>query len=124
MQALAEEPDFEETTLQTAVDLLNASHAYAAADSLAAVLQSISKTPGRLKKKARKGDAAAAAGVADMEGMEGAAAAGKDPEIGALVAQWTAGERILIHLLASFCVASIARLNNWPVNLHACRVVA
>jgi hypothetical protein len=38
MQALSKESDFDPKLLQTAVDLLNSQHAYAAADSLAAVL--------------------------------------------------------------------------------------
>jgi hypothetical protein len=38
LQALTEESEFDPKLLQTAVDLLNASHAYAAADSLAALL--------------------------------------------------------------------------------------
>jgi hypothetical protein len=38
LQALTKESDFDPKLLQTAVDLLNSQHAYAAADSLAAVL--------------------------------------------------------------------------------------
>lgn len=73
-QALSEEPDYEDSLLQTAIDLLNKQHAYAAADSLSAVLASISNTRARQAKKQRTG--AFAPGEGGPAGSSDAAAGG------------------------------------------------
>jgi hypothetical protein len=81
-QALAEEPDYEDSLLHSAVKLLNSHHDYQAADTLSAVLASIANTPGRQAKKQRTaahvesadgaaaGAAAAAAGVASGAALD------------------------------------------------------
>lgn len=90
LQALTEESEFDPKLLQTAVDLLNASHAYAAADSLAAVLAAaVARTSsGRRAKQIKRqrtsaeGDAAPASGVpASAEGDDTAADMDTDGEL-------------------------------------------
>lgn len=87
---MTEESEFDPKLLQTAVDLLNASHAYAAADSLAAVLAAaVARTSsGRRAKQIKRqrtsaeGDAAPASGVpASAEGDDTAADMDTDGEL-------------------------------------------
>jgi hypothetical protein len=86
---LTEESDFDPKLLQTAVDLLNSQHAYAAADSLAAVLAAaVARTASgrRSKQIKRQRTSPAAAAAADSpanagtsgDGTAAAAAAAAD----------------------------------------------
>ncbi|KAF6265753.1 ubiquitin elongating factor core-domain-containing protein [Scenedesmus sp. NREL 46B-D3] len=108
LQALAEEPEFDPKLLQAAVDLLNASHAYAAADSLAAVLAAaVARTSaargGQQSKRQRTSqaggpaggtnagadtDATAAAAAAEMEADGVLTPEAVEAEVSQLVAAW------------------------------------
>ena len=106
---MTEESEFDPKLLQTAVDLLNASHAYAAADSLAAVLAAaVARTSsGRRAKQIKRqrtsaeGDAAPASGVPASADADATAAADMETdgeltpeavvaEVSQLVGAWSA----------------------------------
>lgn len=98
-QALGDEPDYDDTLLQTAVTLLNNQHAYAAADVISGVLTEVAKTPSRLAKKQRTAASStaqasiAAAAASTTAGGTLPAGAELDAQIQALVTGWSKGLR-------------------------------
>lgn len=116
LQALSEEPDYEDSLLQTAINLLNTQHAYAAADSLSAVLASVANTPARQAKKQRTGalEGAVAGAGGSSDGGAGGVGTGAalDTQVSAAVVQFGEGtlvgqglRKLLLGLVVALMVA-------------------